>query len=51
MILLGIVLAVLGFLLGFGLLVTLGVICLVIGIVLLALGHFGHPVGPRSHYW
>lgn len=51
MIALGIILLVLGFLLGIGLLWALGVILLVIGIILLALGHFGRPVGPRSHYW
>lgn len=52
MIILGIILLVLGYLLGISLLVTLGWICLVVGLVLLALGSFGHyPVGGRRHWW
>lgn len=51
MILLGVVLLVLGFLLGFYLLWVLGIICLVIGLILFALGSFGRPVGGRRWYW
>jgi hypothetical protein len=51
MIAIGIILLVLGFLLGFGILWTLGIICLVIGLVLLLLGYTGHPVGGRRWYW
>ena len=50
MIVLGIVLLVLGYLLGIGILVTLGIIVLVIGVILWILGAVGRPVGGRR-YW
>jgi hypothetical protein len=49
-IVLGLVLALLGFLLGIGLLVTLGVIVLVVGCVLLIAGSVGRPIGGRR-FW
>jgi len=51
MIVLGVVLLVLGYLLGVSVLTTLGTILVVIGAVLWLAGSFGHPVGPRAHYW
>jgi hypothetical protein len=51
MIILGIALLLLGFLLGIGILWTLGIIILVIGLILLLVGYAGHPVGGRPHYW
>ena len=51
MIVLGLIVAIVGWLLGIGLLLWLGVIVLVVGLVLLLLGHYGHPIGPRGHYW
>lgn len=50
MIILGLILALVGFLLGIGLLMWLGVILLVVGLVLLLCGSLGHPVGGRRHY-
>ncbi|HEX4395176.1 MAG TPA: DUF6131 family protein [Mycobacterium sp.] len=50
MIILGVILLLLGWLLGIGLLYTLGAILLVIGLVLLLLGGIGHPVGGRRWY-
>lgn len=50
MIVLGLVLLVVGWLVGIGLLETIGIILLVIGVILLVLGSVGHPVGGRR-YW
>lgn len=51
MIVIGIALLLLGFLTGIGILWTLGIIVLVIGLILLLAGYAGHAVGPRRHYW
>ena len=51
MILLGVLLLVLGFVLGINLLWTLGIVLVVIGVVLFALGGLGHPVGGRNYWW
>lgn len=48
MIILGIILLVLGYVLGVGILETIGVILLVIGAVLWILGAVGRPVGGRK---
>lgn len=50
MIVLGIILLVLGYLLGIGILQTLGMILLVVGVVLLILGAVGRPLAGRR-YW
>ena len=50
MIVLGIVLLICGFLLGIGLLETLGLILVIVGVLLIVLGSVGHPVGGRR-YW
>jgi len=49
-IVLGTVLLVVGYLLGIGLLETVGLVLLIIGVVLLVLGAAGHPVGGRT-WW
>lgn len=51
MIVLGIVLLLLGWLTGISILYTLGVILLVVGIVLFALGASGRAIGGRSHWY
>jgi hypothetical protein len=51
MIILGIALIVLGYLLPIPLLYTLGVILLVLGIILWALGSTGRHIGGRSHWY
>lgn len=50
MLILGLVLLVLGWLTGIGILTTVGVVLLIIGLVLLALGGMGRPVGGRN-WW
>jgi hypothetical protein len=51
MIVLGIVLLLLGLLLDVGILWTLGIIVLIIGVILFVLGSVGRAVGGRRHYW
>lgn len=51
MIILGLCLLVAGWLLGIGILTTVGVILIVIGVVLFAIGAAGHAVGGRSHWY
>ena len=50
MIVLGLILLILGWILGIGILVTIGIILLVIGVVFLILGQMGRAVGGRK-YW
>lgn len=51
MIVLGLILAVIGFLLGIAVLWTIGIVLIVIGLILCILVAAGHAVGGRSHYW
>ncbi|WP_406474057.1 DUF6131 family protein [Streptomyces platensis] len=51
MIILGIILLVVGFLTGIGILWTIGIILAVIGAILWVLGAMGHAVAGRKHYW
>jgi hypothetical protein len=51
MLVLGVVLLVLGYFLGIGILETLGLILVVVGAILALLGGIGHPVGGRQHFW
>jgi hypothetical protein len=51
MIVLGVVLLILGWLLGVGILWTLGIILIVVGVILYILGSMGRAIGPRRHYW
>src|SRR4030095_14669363 len=48
---LGLILLLIGWLTGIGILTTLGVILLVIGAVLWILGSTGRPVGGRRSWW
>jgi membrane-bound ClpP family serine protease len=48
---LGLILLLIGWLTGIGILTTLGIILLVIGAVLWILGSTGRPVGGRRHWW
>jgi len=50
MVLLGLVLLVIGYLVGIGVLVTIGWIVLVVGLILLLLGGLNYPVAGRR-YW
>ncbi len=50
MIVLGLILLILGWVLGIGILVTIGIILLIIGVVFLILGQMGRAVGGRK-YW
>ncbi len=51
MIILGIILAVIGFVTGIAILWTIGIILLIIGAVLWVLGSMGHAFRGRRHYW
>ncbi|UKY48769.1 DUF6131 family protein [Streptomyces inhibens] len=51
MIVLGIILLVIGFLTGVGILWTIGIVLAVLGAILWVLGSLGHAVGGRRHYW
>jgi hypothetical protein len=51
MIILGIILLLLGYLLGIGILNTIGIILIVVGLVLLILGQVGRPVGGRKVWY
>jgi hypothetical protein len=51
MIVLGVILLILGLILGAGILWTIGLILIAVGIILAVLGRTGRPFGPRRHYW
>lgn len=51
MITLGVILLVVGLVTGLGVLWTIGIILLAIGVVLWVLGAMGRAVGGRRHYW
>ena len=51
MIVLGLILLILGLIVGSGLLWTIGLILLAVGIILAILGMMGRAVGPRRHYY
>jgi hypothetical protein len=51
MIVLGVVLLVIGLLTGIGILWTLGILLLLIGLVLAVVGSTGRAVGGRRHYY
>jgi Family of unknown function (DUF6131) len=48
---LGLILLLLGWVTGIGILTTIGIILLVIGAVLWILGATGRPVGGRRYWW
>jgi len=51
MIVLGIVLLIIGFIAGIGIIWMLGIIAVVIGAVLAITGHAGHQLAGRSHWY
>jgi hypothetical protein len=51
MIVLGALLLILGLIFGVGILWTIGIILIVIGVILALLGMMDRAVGPRRHYW
>jgi Family of unknown function (DUF6131) len=50
-IVLGLICLILGLVLGVGILWTIGIILLVVGLILELLGTMGRAVGGRRHYW
>ncbi|MEU1127638.1 DUF6131 family protein [Streptomyces sp. NPDC005899] len=51
MIIIGAILLIIGLVAGIGILWTIGIILLAIGVLLWVLGAVGHAVGGRRHYW
>ncbi len=51
MIVLGLILLILGLILDVGILWTIGIIMLIVGVILWILGSMGRAVGGRRHYW
>ncbi len=51
MIILGVILLVIGFVASIPILWTIGIVVLVVGLVLMALGMAGRAVGGRKHYY
>ena len=51
MIVTGLILLLLGLLLDIGLLWTVGVVVVIVGLVLMLLARSGRQVGGRTHYW
>jgi len=51
MIVFGLILLIIGFVLAFKVLWTIGMIVLLVGLVLWAMGALGHAVGGRRHYY
>jgi hypothetical protein len=51
MIVLGVICLILGLIFGIGILWTIGLILIAVGIILWILGTMDRAVGPRRHYW
>jgi hypothetical protein len=51
LIVLGAILLILGVIFGVGILWTIGLILIAVGIILAILGMLDRAVGPRRHYW
>jgi hypothetical protein len=51
MVVFGLILLIIGFVLAFKILWTIGMIFLLVGLVLWAMGALGHEVGGRRHYY
>ncbi|MER7578750.1 DUF6131 family protein [Kitasatospora sp. NPDC097691] len=51
MIVLGVILLIIGFVTGFSILWTIGIVLLLVGLVLWVAGALGHAVGGRRHYY
>jgi Family of unknown function (DUF6131) len=50
-IVLGLICLILGLILGIGILWTIGIILLIVGLILWVLGSMDRAVGGRRHYW
>jgi hypothetical protein len=51
MITLGVICLILGLIFGIGILWSIGIILVVVGVILALLGMMGRAIGPRSHYY
>lgn len=51
MITLGVICLILGLIFGVGILWTIGIILIVVGVILALLGMMDRAIGPRRHYW
>ena len=51
LIVLGVICLILGLVLGVGILWTIGLILIAVGIILAILGMMDRAIGPRRHYW
>jgi len=51
MIVIGVVLWLLGFLTGLGILETLGIVLVAVGLILLLVGAIGQPIAGRRYWW
>lgn len=51
MITLGVILLIIGFIAGIGILWAIGIILLVLGLILALMGRMGRAVGGRAHYY
>lgn len=51
MIILGVILLILGLIIGSGLLWTIGLILIAVGVILAILGMLDRGIGGRRHYW
>ncbi|MEU0373149.1 DUF6131 family protein [Streptomyces sp. NPDC006283] len=51
MIVLGLILLVIGAVAGIGILWTIGIVLIAVGVILWVAGALGHAVGGRKHYW
>ncbi|MFJ8074111.1 DUF6131 family protein [Streptomyces sp. NPDC096176] len=51
MIVLGLILLVIGAVAGIGILWTIGIVLIAVGVILWVAGALGHAVGGRRHYW
>jgi Family of unknown function (DUF6131) len=50
-IILGLILAIVGYFTGIGILTTIGLILIVVGVILWIVGATGHPVGGRARWY
>ena len=50
-IILGLILLLIGFAAGIGILYTLGIVLIIVGLVLMLMGRADRPFGGRAHYW
>jgi membrane protein implicated in regulation of membrane protease activity len=51
LIILGIILLIIGFITGIGIVWTIGIIAVAVGLILAVAGRTGHAVGGRRHYF